>query len=195
MKKKHIDLIIFDCQLLQYVNTSGHGMSEEEIMQLDYQKKRLRPLPEYISVISAKKCAKIKIDEIELIEQDGRKLHVMTPGMDYEFYGGLNTIAEALCERAFFRPMKTMIVNLDQVSDISGYDINFYSGQTLTIGKNALSNMKKAFKQYLLRYPPYTIWEPLTVTPSYVGDGASNDQEDYSEEKPETDQVDERLPS
>ena len=51
-------------------------------MQLDYQKKRLRALPEYISVISGKKCAKIKIDEIEIIEQDGRKLHVITPGRD-----------------------------------------------------------------------------------------------------------------
>lgn len=139
-------------------------------MQLDYQKKRLRALPEYISVISGKKCAKIKIDDIELIEQNSRKLHVVTPGRDYEFYGTLNTIAEALCERAFFRPMKTMIINLDQVSDISGYTINFYSGQTLTMGKNALANMKRAFKQYLLRYPPYTIWEPITVAQSYVGD-------------------------
>ena len=78
-----------------------------------------------------------------------------------------------LCERAFYRPMKTMIINLDQVSDISGYTINFYSGQTLTIGKNALANMKKAFKKYLLRYPPYTIWEPMTVAQSYVGDVGS----------------------
>jgi hypothetical protein len=139
-------------------------------MQLDYQKKRLRALPEYISVISGKSCAKIKIDDIEVVEQNGRKLHVTTPGNDYEFYGTLNTIAEALCERAFYRPMKTMIINLDQVCDISGHTINFYSGQTLTIGKNALSNMKKAFKKYLLRYPPYTIWEPMTVAQSYVGD-------------------------
>jgi DNA-binding LytR/AlgR family response regulator len=139
-------------------------------MQLDYQKKRLRPLPEYISVISGKKCAKIKIDDIELIEQNGRKLHVITPRSDYEFYGTLNTMAEVLCERAFFRPMKTLIINLDQVSDITGYTVNFYSGQTLTIGKNALNNIKKAFKKYLLRYPPYTIWEPLMVSQSYVGD-------------------------
>lgn len=142
-------------------------------MQLDYQKKRLRPLPEYISVISGKKCAKIKIDDIELVEQNGRKLRVITPARDYEFYGTLNALATVLCERAFYRPMKTMIINLDQVSDISGYTINFYSGQTLTIGKNALANMKKAFKKYLLRYPPYTIWEPMTVAQSYVGDVGS----------------------
>ena len=33
--------------------------------------------------------------------------------------------------------------------------------------------MKKAFKKYLLRYPPYTIWEPMTVAQSYVGDVGS----------------------
>ena len=142
-------------------------------MQLDYQKKRARALPEYISVISGKKCAKIRIDEIEIIEQDGRKLHVVTPERDYEFYGELSTIAEMLCERAFFRPMKTMIVNLDQISDISGYNINFNSGQSLSMGKNALANIKKAFKKYLLRYPPYTIWEPATVAESYTGDAVT----------------------
>ncbi len=164
-------------------------------MQLDYQKKRLRALPEYISVISGKKCAKIKIDEIEIIEQDGRKLHVITPGRDFEFYGELNTIAETLCERAFFRPMKTMIVNLDQVSDISGYNINFFSGQTLTIGKNALSNMKKAFKKYLLRYPPYTLWEPVPVTHSYVGDAGNDSLADRPDEKTVGEKADEELPN
>ena len=61
-------------------------------------KKKDRPLPEYISVISASNCAKIRIDDIEVIEQDGRKLHVVTSGKDYSFYGGLNTIAESLAE-------------------------------------------------------------------------------------------------
>ena len=152
-------------------------------MQVDYQKKRVRALPEYISVISSKKCAKIRIDEIEMLEQDGRKLHVMTPDRDYEFYGALNTIAEVLCERAFFRPMKTLIINLDQVSDIGGYNINFYSGRTIAVGKNALSNMKKAFKQYLLRYPPYTAWEPVTTSQSYVADPGNGFEEERKVKK------------
>ena len=144
---------------------------------IDYQRKRTRALPEYISVISGAKCAKIRIDEIEMIEQEGRKLHVITPGKDYDFYGSLNTIAEALCERAFYRPMKTMIINLDQISDISGYNINFHSGQTVVVGKNALANMKKAFKRYLLRYPPYTLWEPASVAGACV-----SESEDEAEE-------------
>lgn len=140
------------------------------MQKIDYQKKRSVSLPEYISVISGTRCAKIRIDEIELIEQEGRKLHVITPEKDYDFYGSLNTIAQALCERAFFRPMKTMIINLDKVSDINGYNINFQSGQTVVMGKNALQNMKKAFRRYLLRYPPYTIWEPVMVAEEGVSE-------------------------
>ena len=46
-------------------------------------KKNLSPidnkgrLPEYISIISASQCARIRIDDIECIEQEGRKLHIL----------------------------------------------------------------------------------------------------------------------
>ncbi|MBR0307504.1 MAG: LytTR family transcriptional regulator [Mogibacterium sp.] len=140
--------------------------------QTNYQKKRREALPEYISVISSSSCAKIRIDDIEIIEQDGRKLHVITAGRDYTFYGMLNTVAETLAERAFFRPIKSVIINLDHVKDISGYSVNFNSGQSLAMGKNALAVTKKAYKRYLQRYPPYTIWEPIITVGSRVADAS-----------------------
>ncbi len=132
--------------------------------------KRQRVLPEYISVISASSCAKIRIDDIEIIEQDGRKLHVVTPSKDFTFYGGMNTIAESLNERAFYRPIKRMIINLDHIRDISGYYVNFNSGQSVAMGRNALANTKKAYKRYLLKYPPYTLWEPVKQSNVHVAD-------------------------
>ena len=140
-------------------------------------KKKDRPLPEYISVISATNCAKIRIDDIEVIEQDGRKLHVVTSGKDYSFYGGLNTIAESLAERAFFRPIKKMIINLDHVRDISGYYVNFNSGQSIAMGRNALANTKKAYKRYLLRYPPYSLWEPVAMADCSVAEKSDVENE------------------
>ena len=140
-------------------------------------KKKDRPLPEYISVISASNCAKIRIDEIEVIEQDGRKLHVVTSGKDYSFYGGMNTIAETLAERAFFRPIKKMIINLDHIRDISGFYVNFNSGQSIAMGRNALANTKKAYKRYLLRYPPYTLWEPVVMTDCSVAENSDVENE------------------
>ena len=140
-------------------------------------KKKDRPLPEYISVISASNCAKIRIDEIEVIEQDGRKLHVVTSGKDYSFYGGMNTIAETLAERAFFRPIKKMIINLDHIRDISGFYVNFNSGQSIAMGRNALANTNKAYKRYLLRYPPYTLWEPVAMAESTVAENSDMENE------------------
>lgn len=146
---------------------------------IDHHRKRRLSLPDYISVISVNSCAKIKIDEIELIEQDGRKLHVVTADKDYSFYGGMNTIAEILAERAFFRPMKKMIINFDHVRDISGYYVNFSSGQSVAMGKNALSLTKRAYKRYLLKYPPYTLWEPVGTAGNVVAE--INESENFPE--------------
>ena len=150
------------------------------MQKYDYQRKRRTALPEYISVISANKCAKIKIDDIEVIEQEGRKVHIITAAKDFSFYGGLNTLAGSLAERAFYRPIKRLIINLDHVSDINSYSINFQSGQSVALGKNALLSTKRAYKRYLLRYPPYTIWEPVEVP------GATVAEHNIEEEKLQT---------
>jgi len=160
-------------------------IQEGEMQKYDYQRKRRTALPEYISVISANKCAKIKIDDIEVIEQDGRKVHVITAAKDYSFYGAINTIAGSLAERAFYRPIKRLIINLDHVSDISSYSVNFHSGQSVALGKNALLSTKRAYKRYLLRYPPYTIWEPMelagaSVSEPYAGDEKPGEEESVS---------------
>ena len=161
-----------------------------DIMQkFDYQKNRRYALPEYISVISANNYAKIRIDDIEIIEQDGRKIHVITAAKDYTFYGALNTIAESLAERAFYRPLKRMIINLDHVSSITSYSVNFNSGQSVTLGKNALLGIKRAYKRYLLRYPPYTTWEPIAMVSEAAdvraGDGVMHSGNmDLSDDEP-----------
>ena len=150
--------------------TQQQDIQEGNMQKYDYQRKRRTALPEYISVISASKCAKIKIDDIEVIEQDGRKVHVITAAKDFSFYGGINTIAGSLAERAFYRPIKRLIINLDHVSDISNYSVNFNSGQSVALGKNALLSTKRAYKRYLMRYPPYTIWEPMELAGGSVSE-------------------------
>lgn len=148
------------------------------------QSGQMRSLPDYISIIGSGSCAKIRIDDIEIIEQDGRKLHVITASKDYTFYGGLNAIADSLAERAFFRPMKSMIINLDHVKDITGAYINFNSGQCITMGRNAVNMTKRAYKRYLMKYPPYSLWDPVRLSEEYVAETADLDYD--------TDQADEK---
>lgn len=126
---------------------------------------------EFISVIGASQCARIRINDIEMIEQEGRRLHIITAERDYAFYGSLNSIAVALADRAFYRIMKSMIINFDHVRDISGISINFNSGQSITLGRNALNKTRKAYKRYLMKYPPYSLWDPLQVSGMSVFEG------------------------
>ncbi|MBQ6499792.1 MAG: LytTR family transcriptional regulator [Mogibacterium sp.] len=164
------------------------------MQKYDYQKKRRTALPEYISVISANKCAKIRIDDIEVIEQEGRKVHVITAAKDYSFYGGLNTIANSLAERAFYRPIKRLIINLDHISDISNYSVNFTSGQSVALGKNALLSTKRAYKRYLLRYPPYTIWEPMELSGGSVSEPYTSEEKLFRDSDPDK-KGQEKLPN
>jgi hypothetical protein len=148
----------------------------DNMPKYDYQKNRRHALPEYISVISTNSYAKIRIDDIEVLEQNGKKIRVVTAAKSYSFYGAINTIAESLAERAFFRPLKRMIINLDHVSEISGYSINFNSGQSVSLGKNAMLSTKRAYKRYLLRYPPYTTWEPIPLAAGAVAEPYAGDE-------------------
>ncbi len=116
-------------------------------------------MPEYISVISASHCARIRIDDIEVIEQEGRKLHVITADREYCFYENMSAIIMTLAGRAFYRPIRGLIINFDHVKDISGNAVCFNSGQCVTMGKNSITKTRTAYKKYLMKYPPYSLWD------------------------------------
>lgn len=128
-------------------------------------------LPEYISVISASMCARIRIDDIEVIEQEGRKLHIITGEREYCMYMNISEIIRLLAGRAFYRPIRGLIINFDHVRDISGNMISFNSGQCVTMGKNSISKTRAAYKKYLLKYPPYSLWDREEHMAASVADG------------------------
>ena len=138
-------------------------------------------MPDYISIIGANQCARIRINDIEMIEQEGRRLHIITAEKDYSFYGSLNSIASALADRAFYRIMKSIIINFDHVRDISGISINFNSGQSINLGRNSLNKTRRAYKRYLLKYPPYSLWDPLQLSSLSVYEGDETNENSTSE--------------
>ena len=127
---------------------------------------RLHSPPEFISVISSNHCARIRINDIEMIEQDGRRIHIVTAEKDYSFYGSLNSIAVSLADRAFFRVLK---------------GLNFNSGQSLTLGRNSISKTRAAFKRYLMKYPPYTFWDPAHMAAIAVHEIGESELESQNE--------------
>lgn len=118
---------------------------------------------EYISIINNTQVAKIPVEDIEVVEQAGRKLHVYTANKEYICYEQINNLAEALVERGFYRVMKSMIVNFDQIVEIKDGDVTFRSGKQIWIGRNNYYSLKKAFKNYVMKYPPFAFWEPKSI--------------------------------
>ena len=112
-------------------------------------------LPTMISIVTASQCARISIDDIEMLEQVGRVLHLITADRDYSIYASINTIAPALKGRSFFRPLNSVIINFDHVKDMEDSYIYFRSGQCTTMGRNAFGKTRAEFRKYLEGTPEY----------------------------------------
>ena len=143
---------------------------------------RLHSPPEFISVISSDHCARIRINDIEMIEQDGRRVHIVTAEKDYSFYGSVNSIAVSLADRAFYRVLKGLIINFDHVRDITGISVNFNSGQCMTLGRNSICKTRRAYKRYLMKYPPYTFWDPAHMAAIAVHEISESGNESHAEQ-------------
>lgn len=70
----------------------------------------------YIPVITKERYYKINIADIDLIEQTSNKLRVVTSDRnEYEFRGTIDEIAPMLVGKSFFRVMKKLVINFDNV--------------------------------------------------------------------------------
>ena len=112
-------------------------------------------LPTMISIITRTNCARIGINEIEMVEQIGRVLHLITADRDYSLYENIENIAGAFKGRCFFRPLNSIIINFDCVRDMDDSFIRFYSGKSTTLGKNAFGKTRAEFRKYLEAIPEY----------------------------------------
>lgn len=110
---------------------------------------------EMLSLISKKMCAQIKIDEIESIERKGRMLHICTTDMEYICAERIENMAPHLVGKTFYRAMVGLIINFARVVKIENDELWFESGRRYGMGKNNMAKTRSAYKNYLLRYPPF----------------------------------------
>lgn len=122
---------------------------------------RREDLPDTICIMNNTRCAKVNIDDIEAVEQEGRKLHIITGSDDFICYEKIDKLAPLLLNRSFFRPMKSLILNLERVKEVTVHEVMFVSGQSMTMGKNNMLKLRRAYRNYILRYPPFTEIEHL----------------------------------
>lgn len=116
-----------------------------------------------IAVISNRVCAQIRIDDIEYIEQVGRKVHIVSSTGEYCFYEKMRNVAPAITERAFYRVMKGLIINCDKIARLENHEIVFESGRTYGMGRNNFIKLRQVYKRYLLQYPPFAFHKPRNM--------------------------------
>lgn len=110
---------------------------------------------EYVSIITNKICTRVRIDDIEMIEREGRRIHILTGQDEFICYEKIETLAPLLVNRAFFRAKSGLIVNFRLVNRLADQEIVFMSGRTCVIGRNNYIKTRAAYKRYLLGYPPF----------------------------------------
>ena len=101
-------------------------------------------------VIENKKCTvKVPLSSILFIKQNTRK-SIQTKKDCFEMYANFNEYTEDLDGR-FFYPRKKLAINLAEVEKVSHQDktVYFATGQTIKVGQNNISNVNKAFREFL----------------------------------------------
>ncbi len=115
-----------------------------------------------IPVITKDRYYKIRVEDVEFIEQCEKYLFVMTvEHEEYKFKGRIEDLVETLSGRSFYRVMKKLVVNFDNVEYMSDCTINFCSGISYGIGRNNFLKARRAYKNYLYGYPPFIGREEL----------------------------------
>ncbi|MDD5822940.1 MAG: LytTR family DNA-binding domain-containing protein [Firmicutes bacterium] len=109
----------------------------------------------FFSIINNHTVAKVPVSKIELIEQDGRIVHIITSSNEYECYDRMSNIVKLLEDESFHRPIKSLLINLARIAEVSDGEIIMESGSSVILGKNSYHSTKTAFKKYLMEYPSY----------------------------------------
>lgn len=109
---------------------------------------------ERISVINSKTCEQIKVKDIEMIEQVGRRVHVITDKGESYYYGKIRNLDTAL-DDDFYHALNGCIVNFTKVTKMESQLIYLESGLVCEIGRNNFIKTKQAYKDYLHKFPPF----------------------------------------
>lgn len=99
----------------------------------------------YISIISGKVAARVKVSDVVFIERNRRKLHIVTDKDEYDYYEKLENI-EPLLDGRFYPCLKGCYINLEKVTSMAEQSIQFENGEVFNLGRE---NFIKAKQRYM----------------------------------------------
>lgn len=104
----------------------------------------------FIVIENNKLTVKVPLNSILYIKQEQRKIIVQTKKDCFEMYATFTEFAKQLDGR-FFYPRKKLAINLAEVEKVSHQDrlVHFATGKMVKVGQNNISNVNKAFREFL----------------------------------------------
>lgn len=105
----------------------------------------------YLAVKNNREVSKVPFDEIMYILRDGRRLIVVTPEREYIYYEKIQKAREE-ADLSFYRVTDGCLVNLLYVKsvDTKRRRVAFLNGDELSIGRDNIAKLKRAFYAYLI---------------------------------------------
>lgn len=92
--------------------------------------------------------SKVFIGDVNYILRQGRKIRVSTTKRIMEYYANITDIRLRL-DRRFYKCHSGLYVNLEQIRHTECQEIQFFSGDSITIGLNNIRHTKRAYKSHL----------------------------------------------
>lgn len=136
-----------------------------------------------IVIVSGNTFARIKFEDIEMIEQIGRKVKLCTHTGEYLFYDKIDDVAAVLIGSTFYRAMKSVIVNFEKMVNLRDGILLFESGRKYAMGRNNYLLLKRNFKKYLMKYPPFSDCDTFGRAGMYVAEEVKSIEKMYKEDK------------
>ena len=109
-------------------------------------------MEKYIPIITRTDCCKVPVSDILYIRQHGRVTNIVTEAETFSQYAKAGDYVEYL-DRRFFRCLRSVIINLEQVQAMRDQTIYFENGKSFALGRTNYISTKQAFAAYLKKLP------------------------------------------
>lgn len=163
LRKSNCDIpIIFLTSSREYAVESYRVSAEDYILKpvqkdelfpvLDKQLVRFAQDEAYLTLKTGNGIVKLFFSQILYVEVINRSLHfVLTNGDVRQTYGYLNDYENfLLSDPNFYKPHRSYIVNMRQVTELNKNGFNTVLGKTIPIARDAFTKSKAAYMKYLL---------------------------------------------
>ena len=104
----------------------------------------------YLPIITRQSSTRAKVDDLVMIEREGRKLHVIAEKENWTYNGKIKD-AWMYLDKRFYNCLSGCIINFEKVEKMEDNRIYFVNGLQYAIGRDNFMRTKRAYNAYMRR--------------------------------------------